>query len=125
MAKSNVVKIKAKKKLNVQERLILLNLLPKEGSYANLKLLRVIRENLSFNDAENKALQFKQEGTGADTMLYWVPDACPDKEIFFGEVIEGMIRKILVDLDKAEKITESHYSLYEKFMEGHEDNPGK
>jgi hypothetical protein len=124
MKKSNVIKINPKKKLDILERLMLLGILPKEGTYANLKLLRVVKEALSFSDAENKKLQFKQDvGPDGQPMLFWNPNVKADKEIFFGDVVEGLIRATLTDLDKAGKITESHYSLYEKFMEGHEDKP--
>lgn len=137
-------------KLNVLERLGLLGLLPKEGSFSNLKLIRLIREELSFTEEENASLQFRTEGqmivwntirlinkeTGEvvkgtnavlDQMAVRDPDAfdvdnaCPDKEIYFGETIKALIVKALKDLDKAEKITEEHYSLYEKFMEGQEE----
>ena len=157
MKKANVVKFNPKKKVNVLERLMLLAILPKEGSFTNLKLLRVVKENLSFNEVENKALQFRAEtnAEGAQMMVWNTsklvnkatgdlvrapepilqqmlatdPDkfeakpACPDKEIFFGAVIEALIRKALKALDSAEKLTADHYSLYEKFMEGHEDEP--
>ena len=148
------VKVGKKVELDVLERLTLSNVLPKEGTFLNLRLLRVVKEDLSFTEEENKALQFRQ----ADQMLMWntiaivnketgeivkapneilvqmaakdpdlfdVKPACPPKEFVFGEVVEGLIVKALKDLDKAEKITQDHYSLYEKFMEGHEENPGK
>lgn len=93
----------------------------------NLKLLRLTKEDLSFNEEENKALQFRTE----NNMIIWnntvvtetgeIVPSCPEKEFIFGEVIEKLIIKALKDLDKAEKITEDHYSLYEKFMEGHEE----
>lgn len=153
--KDNVVKINQKKQLNVLERLMLLNLLPKEGSFANLKLLRVVREALSFSESENRALQFRTDVVNGQQMMAWnnqkvtnkatgelvrapqqilqqmvqkdpaafeVKPACPGKEIFFGEVLEGMVRKALADLDKAGKLVEDQFSLYEKFMEGHEDS---
>lgn len=121
MTKAKVVKINPKKKLDVLERLMLLSVLPREGSFTNLKLLRKVKEELSFSEAENKALQFVQEGE----QVRWKPNACAAKEIFFGETIEAIIRKALTDLDKAEKITENHYSIYEMFMDGHEETPGK
>lgn len=114
-------KINQKRKLNVKERWVLLSILPKEGSFANLKLIRKVREDLSFSEAENKILQFRQDGD----IVQWNPEATVNKGIFFGDVVEGIIRKALVDLDKAEKITENHYSIYEMFMDGHEDEPGK
>jgi len=48
-------------KLSVLERMLAVNMLPKEGSITNLKLIREAREALSFNEMENKLLQFKQE----------------------------------------------------------------
>ncbi len=140
--------------LGVLERMTLLNILPKEGTFLNLKLVRVKREELSFTEEENRRLQFRQIQQGDQQMLQWnlnavvnkatgelviahsevlgqivakdpeafeVSPACPPKEFTFGKVLEGLIVKALKDLDKAEKITQDHYSIYEKFMEGHED----
>jgi hypothetical protein len=149
---SEVVEMKKGKKvgLNVLERFGLLGILPREGTFLNLKLLRVIREELSFTETENETLQFRQEGqmmswnsialmnkaTGEivkapnevlmqmvakDPDAFDVAKACPDKEFVFGETVEGLIIKALKDIDKAGKITEEQYSLYEKFMEGHEN----
>jgi len=144
--------------LGVLERMTLLNVLPKEGTFLNLKLVRVKREELSFTEEENRRLQFRNIIQGDQQMLQWnlnavvnkatgdlvtapsevlgqmvakdpeafeVTPACPPKEFTFGPVIEGLIVKALKDLDKQEKITQDHYSLYEKFMEGHEDEPGE
>jgi len=49
-------------KLSILERLLIQNLLPEKGSYTNLKIIRVAREALSFNEQENKAFEFIQEG---------------------------------------------------------------
>lgn len=133
-------------KLNVLERTVLLGLLPKEGTFQNLKSLRILREELSFNDEENKKLQFRVK----DQMLTWnntalksketgqyvnaptdvlqkmmltepekydAEQSCPEKEIAVTGNLEEIIVKALTKLDKDEKITEEHYSLYEKFME--------
>ena len=58
-------------KLSVIERINLLNLLPAKGSYTNLKLLRVAREELSFTDDEHKVLNFRQEGEGNKARTLW------------------------------------------------------
>jgi hypothetical protein len=108
-----VVKLQdGKVKLDVLERLMLLQVLPKEGNYSNLKALRVVREKLAFTAAENKALAFREE----QGMLRWNPDAVPVKEIFFGEILEGLIVKALKEMNKQEKLTQDHFSLYEKFV---------
>jgi hypothetical protein len=140
--------------LNILERMGLLAILPKEGTFQNLKTLRLFREALSFGEEENKKLQWMQQGN----MLTWNPFAlknketgeyvvapapilkqmldkdpdkfetepsCPDKEVKVSGTIEGIIVKALTDLDKAGKLTEDQYSLYEKFMEGNEDEGAK
>ena len=99
--------------LSVLERLILLNLLPNEGNYANLKLLRVARESLSFTDEEHKVLKFKQEGD----QMRWEDGAVGEKEIKVGEVVSQLISKELKKLNSEEKLKEEHTSLYEKFVD--------
>lgn len=98
--------------LNVLERLLVLNLLPKEGTFTNLKLLRVARENLSFTEEENKALNFKQE----NDQIVWVNDAVGDKEVEIGEVVTTLIVAELKKLDSEEKLKDEFLSLYEKFI---------
>ncbi len=99
--------------LNVLERLLLLNLLPKEGSFTNLKLIRVVREELSFTEEEHKLLQFKQTGD----KLVWLEGAISNKEVEIGKVTCELIVKALKALDEREGLTEGHVSLYEKFVE--------
>lgn len=100
-------------KLTVMERLSLLGMLPNEGSFHNLKLIRVARENLSFNDKENKALKFKQVGE----QITWDQEAAIEKEVKLGEMAVDIIKKSLQKLDKEEKLHEQHFSLYEKFVD--------
>lgn len=97
--------------LNVLERMLLLNLLPAEGSFTNLKLLRTARENLSFTEEENKQLNFRQKGD----QILWT-DSVDEKEIKIGEVVTQMIVKALQKLNKEEKLKTEHMSLYEKFI---------
>lgn len=133
-------------KLNVLDRLLTSNLLPAEGSFTNLKLLRVARENLSFTEEEHGELNFTQDGeqikwndfvtinkaTGNKLegdpellakMIAKNPDnferksSVPEKEIEIGEVVKGLIVKTLKKLDKEEKLQEQHMSLYLKFIE--------
>ena len=58
-------------KLSVMERMILLNLLPPTGTFANLKVLRIAREALSFDDKEHKALNIRYEGEGDRAQMRW------------------------------------------------------
>ena len=100
-------------KLNVIERLLLLGILPNEGSFTNLKIIRKARESLSFDEKENKVLKFDQKENG---QISWVPNAIEDKEINVGEIASELIKKELKKLDKEEKLTNEHFSTYEKFI---------
>lgn len=100
-------------KLSVMERIVLLNLLPKEGNFANLKALRTTREALSFNEAENKKLNFQQLGNGLTT---WNVKADSPKEIVIGEVVTNLIEKELKRLDETNKLQAEHLSVFEKFI---------
>lgn len=101
------------KNLTVLERLLALTLLPKEGSYTDLKLVREARENLSFTEDEHKLLMFREEN--GQTM--WA-DVVEAKDIKLGLVAERKIQDALKKLDEEGKLTEQFMSLYEKFIEG-------
>jgi hypothetical protein len=99
-------------KLNVLERLVVSSLLPEQGSFLNLKLIREAKEDLSFNEEEHKALEFKSTN-GA---INWNASANIIKDVQLGGVVRGVIEEALKDLDKQEKIEEKHFSLYQKFV---------
>jgi len=100
-------------KLNTFERLILLNILPKEGTFTTLKIVRKLRETLSFNEEEHKALNFKEK----DGQIQWVSAADKEKDIVIGEKATDIIVETLRKLDKEKALKDEHYSLYEKFVE--------
>lgn len=101
-------------KLKTFERLVLLNVLPAQGDFTTLKLLRKLRETLSFSEAEHKALQFKKSEDGR---IQWLAEGDVEKDITIGEKVNDIIVEVLKKLDKEKKLTEEHYSLYEKFVE--------
>lgn len=105
--------------LTVLERLILLNVLPKEGDFTTLKLLRKLRENLSFDEEEHKVLNFVQDG---DQITWSVPAAAKVvKRIQIGEKQHDLIHDALKKLNDEKKLTEQHLTLYEKFVASKED----
>ena len=101
-------------KLNVLERLLLGGVIPAEGNLVTLKLIRQLREDLSFTAEEHKHFGFVEEGE----KIKWNPEyASEEKEIEINDVMLGVIKNQLKQMDKAEKLTENHLSLWEKFME--------
>ena len=98
--------------LNVLERILLVQTLPSEGSFTNLKLLRLVKEALSFDEEENKSLNFVMDGD----MMRWDESAAIVKDVEIGDVVHKLIKKKLMALDEQEKLTENHISLYDKFV---------
>lgn len=97
---------------DVSERLTLLNLLPKEGNFITLKLVRELREALSFTDEEVTQFTIK---TAADRIT-WDNSASVDKEILIGDAMKSVIVGVLKKLDEAQKLADAHLGLYEKFV---------
>ena len=129
-------------KLLVHERLLLLNILPQEGSFVTLKLLRKLRETLSFNEKEIAEINFKNhwrcpECKGVELsaqvikcqtcgipmlpagQVTWDEEKALDivKDIHMGRSMEELCAATLRQLSDSNKLTELHMSLYEKFVE--------
>jgi len=103
--------------LTVVERLVLLNILPKEGDFTTIKLLRKLRENLSFDEDEHKKLNFVQDGD----QVRWDMKAVVEKHIAIGEKMTDIIQGALKKLNDEKKLTDEHFTLYEKFVENREE----
>uniref|UniRef100_A0A6M3XS10 Uncharacterized protein n=1 Tax=viral metagenome TaxID=1070528 RepID=A0A6M3XS10_9ZZZZ len=99
--------------LTVKERLVLMGMLPKEGNFLTLRLMRKLREALSFNEEEHKQLKFVQNGE----QLSWDFTVVVVKDVEVGDVMLDVITKELKNKDKEGKLTEDHITLYEKFVE--------
>lgn len=99
-------------KLTVLERLILLQTLPGQGDFTTLKIIRKLRESLSFSEEEHKELQFKQEGG----QVRWNQPQVQEKNVHIGEKANDIIVQALKKLDEQKRLTEDHYSLYVKFV---------
>ena len=106
-------------KLEVHERIALLQLLPTEGDYAGLKSIRRAREMISFDKDE---LDFYEitSGVGPDgnSFTNWNPTKAMEqiKDVPVDEYITDLLRKILSDLEAKGKLNEQTMSLYEKFV---------
>ena len=98
--------------LTVLERLVLSNVLPKEGTFTTLKLVRQLREALSFDELEHKKLDFKQVGE----QVKWNNEVILVKNFEVGEKMMDLIVKTLKEINKEEKLRDEHFTLYEKFV---------
>ncbi|MHB8084276.1 MAG: hypothetical protein ACYDHZ_00420 [Dehalococcoidia bacterium] len=98
--------------LNIMERMILLNILPAEGDYSTLKILRQLREDLSFTEDEHKTVNFEKTPEG----IKWETDKDFTKDVQIGPKANQIITECLKQLDNNKKLTEQVFPLYEKFV---------
>lgn len=99
-------------KLNVFERLMLLSILPQEGNFVTLKVLRELKSNLGLSEKELKEFEVKQE----NDQVIWNTKGNEELEIEIGEKATDIVIEALKQLDKDKKLTEQYFSLYEKFV---------
>jgi len=107
-----------KVKLGLFDRLVCMSLLPEEGSFATLKIIRETQMELAPSEEEYKlaGLVPNTSNGGTESTLGW--DKVPEKEIIFGDIAKGLIVAALESLDAEEKLTQQHFMLYEKFVLG-------
>ena len=135
-----------KMKLEVHERIILQNILPHEGDYITLKLVRKLKETLSFSEKEIAELEFKNHWrcpkcdkveVAAETLkctdcdiymkpagsVSWNEDKSSkvNKEVHIGGKMLALCETTLKKLSDDGKLTEQHISLYEKFNKAEDE----
>lgn len=97
-------------KLSVKERVVLLSVLPAQGDLTTLKIIRKLREDLSFSEEEHKELKITQVGENG---IRWEREISKDVEI--GEKANDVIVNAFKDLDKKKQLHMDHVDIYEKF----------
>ncbi len=100
--------------LNVKQRLLLLNIIPDEGNYDTLKIVRDQQNLLSFNEEELKRLKIVREGE----MYQWDEAADEPVDISIGEMAFNVIKTALRRLNDEGKLQMEFLPLYEYFVEG-------
>jgi len=135
-------------KLTVMERLILMAILPGQGDYTTLKLVRKLRESLSFSESEHKELDFQTqqkcpkcensvfsevpvqcEGCGipmqSTSFMKWNPKANLVKDVHMGDKTKEIITSTLKRLDEQKQLTQQTASIYERFIPDGDDEESK
>ena len=102
----------ALEKLNIRDRMVLLNILPPTGDITTLRIVRQLREALSFSEQEHAEFGIQQAGE----MICWNPGVSAEKEIEIGPKALAIIQKTLGDMNKKELLREEHVPLYERFV---------
>jgi len=97
--------------LTISDRFAILSILPAEGNFATLKIVRKLRETLALTPAEIKEYKVKQIGD----QIKWA-NAAKTTEMEFGDFDTEMISSALKKLNDSEKLEEQHFSVYEQFV---------
>ena len=100
--------------LTVRERLILQSILPQEGDFLTLKVLRKLQEDLSFTEEEHKLYKFVQ----SENQVTWDDKMEQGKEIEIGKKANDIIVLALSKLNDQKKLRMEHYDLYARFVGG-------
>lgn len=100
--------------LTVKERLIVLTILPREGTLDTIKIVHKLRNDLSFSEEEHKQMNLIQKDDGSYSWdeINNIPIL---KEVEIGEVGKKIIGNELDDLNTDGKVTEQHLGLFTKF----------
>ncbi len=98
--------------LSVQERLVLVGVLPTECDFLTLGLVTALRGELLLNQKEHADFEVVNDGG----LVRWNEEKAKDKDIEIGDALKKVIVDALDALDKAKKLTASHLTLFKKFM---------
>jgi hypothetical protein len=99
-------------KFTVLERIILQEILPKEGDYITFKIIRDLRNELSFTEDEIKKFKIKQDSE----RITWDEKSELPKDIQIGEKLNSIITDSLNKINGEGKLNSNNISLYEKFI---------
>lgn len=109
------------KKLTIIERLLLLTIIPNQGNITQLEIIRVLREMLSFNESENRVLNFVEDPATGSTR--WDNKGAemvgaPTFEIgrIQLKIIEKAMRGALKNMSQQEALTQGHLDLGKRFI---------
>jgi len=97
--------------LGISERLMLMGILPKEGNVLTVRVIRELRHELEFSDADLVLYGLKIEGS----RFTWDKSKEGVKEIAIGAAARDIIVKVLKELDKSGKVNEAQLVLFDKF----------
>lgn len=106
--------------LSVRDRIILLQVLPRQGNVTNLRIIRDLEREMGFSEEETTALKLESSERG----VKWDKSSEVDKEIAIGEVAAKLIHDAFVDLDKRNALSLEHLDVYDKFVVPAATKPG-
>lgn len=111
--------------LSVMERIVALELLPREGDFITLKALRELRESLAPNEKEVKKFGITATPNKEKGMIDYSWEKNGEADIPISEMKCSIIRDALKVKERNKHLTENEISLYEKFVVSKEEEDKK
>ena len=109
-------------KLNLAERIAILQILPVEGDFTTLKILREVQSEVGFSEEDHKEFGIKKfndkgEEDPNGTQVQWGAAGAKEVEKNLGDKAKEMVREALLKLEGEKKLTPRHMTIYEKFVQ--------
>lgn len=105
-------------KLNTPERLMLYEVLPRQGDVTSLKIVRDLQNELTFSQEEHDILSLVVDPK--TSQITWNVKADFEKEIPLCNVAVKIIYDSLVELNRKKMLSIHYLDLYDKFMKEQE-----
>jgi len=100
-------------KLEILDRINLLNILPAEGNIVTLRIVNELRGSLSFSEKELADGKINQSAEGHIT---WDAASGVVKDVKIGDTARDIIKGALKKLDEEKKLTAQLVPLWDKFV---------
>jgi len=105
-----------KTKLNVAERLTLVQIIPEKGNFKTMSTVEKVKTTLYLSEEEREEFEVKQAGNN----LAWNEKGSEQREIEFSDFGRELIIESLEKLDKEENLTSPQFLIYKQFKEEEE-----
>ena len=100
-----------KKQLNVGDRLMVISVLPKEGDFVTIRMIRGLIAKLGLSAEEITDFEIKSE----EGNVMWNSKGSVVLDFEFHEAEIDLIKKSLKRLEEDKKLTQDTFTVYEKF----------
>jgi hypothetical protein len=101
-------------KLNTQERLIAMGLLPETGDFVTLNTIDAARKSIGLKPEEVEEFDFKISEDRKNWL--WNLKGNEEREIELSKAAIRMLEEELVKLNEDKKLTANHITLYKKVV---------
>jgi len=104
-------------KLKAADRIVLLGILPSQGSFLTLSVADDIRHKLTFSVEEREAIALVEKPDGR---IEWKVEADLGKDVSLSEAENSLIAAELKTLNDQKKLSNIHLDIYRRFVLGQE-----